>query len=125
MFPAESWAKPAQEDFQSMNSRQRLLAAFGDGIPDRTPVCLFISDSDLEALQLLDIELPPAEALFAESTETLVEALIAFHEMLGLDIMLRIGANVYEPIGVDGESEDWRHCWGNRFRFRSGYLGTT
>ena len=56
-------------DCRSMNSRQRLLAAFGEGIPDRTPVCLFISDADLEALELLDIELPSSEAPFTERME--------------------------------------------------------
>jgi hypothetical protein len=72
-------------------------------VPDRTPVTLFITDTDIE-------DGPPDCVLGQRSNDTIGE-LIRFHEMLGIDIMLRIGVNVFEPIAFDVNTDEWLNAW--------------
>jgi len=82
-----------------MTSRERLLSVFSGKAPDRTPVTLFITDTDIED--------GPPDCVIGQRTGDTIADLIRFHEILGIDIMLRISTGVFEPIGFDCDSEDW------------------
>ncbi|MHC4862447.1 MAG: uroporphyrinogen decarboxylase family protein [Planctomycetota bacterium] len=71
--------------------------------PDRTPVTMFITDSDIED--------GPPDCVLGQRGDDVIGELIRFHEMLGLDIMLRIGVNVFEPIAFDLNSDGWGNAW--------------
>lgn len=86
-----------------MTSRERLLDVFNGCPPDRTPITLFITDSDIE-------DGPPDCVLGRRGDDTIAD-LIRFHEILGLDIMLRIGINVFEPIAFDCNTDSWVNDW--------------
>jgi uroporphyrinogen-III decarboxylase len=86
-----------------MTSRERLLNVLNGRPPNRTPITLFITDSDIE-------DGPPDCVLGERSDDTIAE-LIRFHEILGLDIMLRIGINVFEPIAFDCNTDNWANAW--------------
>jgi hypothetical protein len=76
---------------------------FNINTPDRTPVTLFITDSDIED--------GPPDCVIGERTEDTIGDLIRFHEILGIDIMLRISVNVFEPIAFDCNTDDWVNAW--------------
>jgi len=86
-----------------MTSRERLLSVFSGKTPDRIPVTLFITDTDIED--------GPPDCVIGKRTGDVIGGLIRFHEILGIDIMLRISTNVVEPIGFDRDSEDWTNAW--------------
>jgi uroporphyrinogen decarboxylase len=86
-----------------MTSRERLLNVFNGNTPDRTPVTLFVTDSDIED--------GPPDCVIGERTEDTIGDLIRFHEILGIDIMLRIGVDVFEPIAFDCNTDDWVNAW--------------
>lgn len=86
-----------------MTSRERLMHVLNGEAPDRTPVTMFITDSDIED--------GPPDCVLAQRGDDVVGELIRFHEMLGLDIMLRIGVNVFEPIAFDLNSDGWVNAW--------------
>jgi len=86
-----------------MNSRQRLLNVFDRRKPDRTPVTLFVSDTDIED--------GPPNCVIGERTDDVIADLIRFHEVLGIDIMLRISVDVFEPIAFGLNSDDWQNSW--------------
>jgi len=90
-------------DISKMNSRERLLNVFNGDIPDRTPITLFITDSDIED--------GPPDCVIGKRTADTTGDLIRFHEILGIDIMLRIGVNVFEPIGFDRNTKNWSNAW--------------
>lgn len=86
-----------------MTSRERLLNAFNGDTPDRTPVTLFITDSDIED--------GPPDCVLGKRTNDTIGELIRFHEILGIDIMLRIGVNAFEPIAFDCHTNEWENTW--------------
>jgi len=86
-----------------MTSRERLLNTFNGKTPDRTAITLFVTDTDIE-------DGPPDCIIKKRSGDTIGD-LIRFHEILGIDIMLRISTNVFEPIGFDRDSGDWANVW--------------
>ena len=86
-----------------MDSRERLLCVLNSKRPDRTPVTIFISDSDIE-YGLVD-------SIILEKTEDTLGDLIRFHELLGIDIMLRLSTGIYEPIAFDIDTENWKNFW--------------
>jgi len=86
-----------------MTSRQRLLSVFNFASPDRVPVALFATDTDI-ADGLCD-------TVLGERTGDDLDDLIRFNRALGVDIMLRTSADVFEPIAFDLESDNWRHQW--------------
>jgi hypothetical protein len=86
-----------------MTSRERLLKIFNGDAPDRTPITLFITDTDIED--------GPPDCIIEKRTGDTIGDLIRFHEILGIDIMLRISTNVFEPIAFDGNSENWTNVW--------------
>lgn len=86
-----------------MTSRERLLNVFNGNTPDRTPITLFITDTDIED--------GPPDCVIGKRTDDTIGDLIRFHEILGLDIMLRISTNVFEPIAFDCDSKDWTNVW--------------
>jgi len=86
-----------------MNSRERLLSILNGNMPDRTPITLFITDTDIED--------GPPDCVIGERTEDTIGDLIRFHEILGIDIMLRISTNVFEPIAFDYNTKDWANIW--------------
>jgi hypothetical protein len=86
-----------------MTSRERLLNVLNGNTPDRTPITLFITDTDIE-------DGPPDCIIEKRSGDTIGD-LIRFHEILGIDIMLRISVDVFEPICFDRDSENWRNGW--------------
>jgi len=86
-----------------MDSRQRLLKTYNFEKPDRTPVTLFVSDTDIED--------GPPNCVIGDRTDDVVEDLIRFHEVLGIDIMLRISIDVFEPIAFDSNGENWVNSW--------------
>jgi hypothetical protein len=49
--------------------------------------------------------------VIGERTEDTIGDLIRFHEILGIDIMLRIGVDVFEPIAFDCNTDDWVNAW--------------
>ncbi len=86
-----------------MTSRERLLRVFNGQAPDRTPITLFITDSDIED--------GPPTCILGEISEDTIGELIRFHELLGIDIMLRVGVNVFEPIAFDCNAPEWHNVW--------------
>jgi len=86
-----------------MTSRERLLNTFNGKTPDRTPITLFVTDTDIED--------GPPDCVLGKRTDDTIGELIRFHEILGLDVMLRISTNVFEPIAFDRDSEAWTNVW--------------
>jgi hypothetical protein len=66
-----------------MTSRERLLNVLNGRTPDRTPVTLFVTDTDIED--------GPPDCIIGNRTGDTIGDLMRFHEVLGIDIMLRIG----------------------------------
>jgi hypothetical protein len=64
---------------------------------------MFITDSDIED--------GPPDCILGQRGQDTIGELIRFHEALGLDIMLRIGVNVFEPIAFDVNTDDWLNSW--------------
>jgi hypothetical protein len=44
-------------------------------------------------------------------TDDTIEDLIRFHKILGIDIMLRISVDVFEPIACDCDTDEWINAW--------------
>ena len=86
-----------------MTSRERLLNVFNGDLPDRTPITLFVTDTDIED--------GPPNCVLGQRTGDTVADLIRFHEILGIDIMLRISVAVFEPIAFDCSIGDWASTW--------------
>lgn len=86
-----------------MTSRERLLRVFGGEAPDRTPITLFVTDSDIED--------GPPDCVLGQRTKDGLNDLIRFHEILGIDIMLRVGVDVLEPIAFDRDTSEWENLW--------------
>jgi len=86
-----------------MTSRERLLRVLNGRPADRTPVTLFVTDTDIED--------GPPNCVLDRRTEDTVEDLIRFHEILGIDIMLRISVDVFEPIAFDCDNDNWINSW--------------
>ncbi len=86
-----------------MTSRERLLKVLTGQKPDRTPVTLFVTDTDIED--------GPPNCILEERTHDTIADLIRFHEILGLDIMLRISVDVFEPIAFNIDTDDWENSW--------------
>ncbi len=86
-----------------MTSRQRLLNVFNGKGADRTPVTLFITDTDIED--------GPPDCVLGHRTDDTIGELIRFHEILGIDIMLRISVDVFEPIAFNCNTDDWVSDW--------------
>ena len=86
-----------------MTSRERMLSVFNGRTPDRTPITLFVTDTDIED--------GPPDCIIEKRTGDTIADLIRFHEILGIDIALRISTNVFEPIGFDRDSDDWKNIW--------------
>jgi len=86
-----------------MNCRERLLAVYEGNEPDRTPITIFITDTDIE-------DGPPDCVLGKRSNDTIAE-LLRFHEILGIDIMLRVSAPVFEPIAFNVDTGNWKNNW--------------
>ena len=86
-----------------MTSRERLLNIFNGKRSDRTPITLFITDTDIED--------GPPDCIIEKRTDDTMGDLIRFHEILGIDIMLRISVDVFEPIAFDRDSGDWANVW--------------
>jgi hypothetical protein len=86
-----------------MTSRERLLRVFNGEIVDRTPVTLFVTDTDIQD--------GPPNCVLDRQTDDTIEDLIRFHEILGIDIMLRISVDVFEPIAFDCDTDDWINAW--------------
>ena len=86
-----------------MTSRERLLNTFNGKTPDGTPITLFVTDTDIED--------GPPDCIIEKRSEDTIGDLIRFHEILGIDIMLRISTNVFEPIAFDCDSDDWTNVW--------------
>jgi uroporphyrinogen-III decarboxylase len=86
-----------------MTSRERLLSVLNGGNPDRTPICMFISDTDIsDGL---------ADNIIKTRSNDRVNDLIRFHEVLGLDILLRISTDIYEPLAFNCQSSNWNNIW--------------
>ncbi len=86
-----------------MTCRERLTNVFTGRPTDRTPITVFITDSDIE-------DRAPDVILGERGADSLAE-LLRFHELLGLDVMLRIGTNVFEPIAFDVSTAEWQNTW--------------
>ncbi|MHC4705918.1 MAG: uroporphyrinogen decarboxylase family protein [Planctomycetota bacterium] len=86
-----------------MTSRERLLNVLDGRTPDRTPVTLFVTDTDIED--------GPPDCIIGNRTGDTIGDLMRFHEVLGIDIMLRISTEVYEPIAFDCDTESWKNVW--------------
>jgi len=86
-----------------MNSRQRLLKVFNFEKPDRTPITIFVTDTDIED--------GPPNCVLDTRSDDIIGDLIRFHEILGIDIMLRVSVDVFEPIAFDRDSDDWLNSW--------------
>jgi len=86
-----------------MTLRERLLNVLNGKKTDRIPVSIFISDSDIED--------GLADCILSEKSGDTISDLIRFNDILGLDAMLRIGINVYEPIGFDRNTDNWKNIW--------------
>ncbi|HUT30732.1 MAG TPA: uroporphyrinogen decarboxylase family protein [Sedimentisphaerales bacterium] len=86
-----------------MTSRERLLRVLNGEVPDRTPITLFVTDTDIED--------GPPNCVLDRRTHDTIEDLIRFHEILGIDIMLRISVDVFEPIAFDRDTDDWVNAW--------------
>ena len=59
-----------------MTSRERLLNIFNGKRSDRTPITLFITDTDIED--------GPPDCVLGKRTDDTIGELIRFHEILGL-----------------------------------------
>ncbi len=86
-----------------MTSRERLLSVFNGKMPDRTPITLFVTDTDIED--------GPPDCIIEKRTGDTIADLIRFHEILGIDIAMRISTDVFEPIAFDRDSDDWKNIW--------------
>ena len=86
-----------------MTSRERLLNTFNGNPPDRAPITLFITDTDIED--------GPPDCIIGKRTDDTIGDLIRFHEVLGIDIMLRISTNVFEPIAFNCDTDNWQNVW--------------
>jgi hypothetical protein len=86
-----------------MTSRERLLRVLNGEVPDRTPITLFVTDTDIED--------GPPNCVLDRRTDDTIEDLIRFHEILGIDIMLRISVDVFEPIAFDCDTDEWINAW--------------
>ncbi|MHC4238246.1 MAG: uroporphyrinogen decarboxylase family protein [Planctomycetota bacterium] len=86
-----------------LSSRERLLRVLDGKAPDRTPITLFVTDTDIED--------GPPNCVLDHRTEDTIEDLIRFHEILGIDIMLRISVDVFEPIAFDCDTNEWINAW--------------
>ena len=86
-----------------MNCRERLLAVYRGDKPDRTPVTMFITDTDIAD--------GPPDCILGQRSDDVIAELVRFHEILGLDIMLRVSTPVFEPIAFNIDTEDWRNLW--------------
>ncbi|MHC4755440.1 MAG: uroporphyrinogen decarboxylase family protein [Planctomycetota bacterium] len=86
-----------------MTSRERLWNVYNGKKPDRTPVTIFVTDTDI-------MDGPP-NCVFGQRSDDVIDDLIKFHETLEIDIMLRIGVDVYEPVAFDIDTEDWKNLW--------------
>jgi len=86
-----------------MNCRERLLNVLEGKKPDRTPVTLFITDTDIED--------GPPNCVIGGRSDDVIGDVIRFHEVLGIDIMLRIGIDVFEPVAFDIDTDDWTNSW--------------
>lgn len=70
---------------------------------DRVPVTIFVTDTDIED--------GPPNCVIGQRTDDLIGDLIRFHETLGIDIMLRISVDVFEPVAFDSDTENWKNSW--------------
>jgi uroporphyrinogen-III decarboxylase len=86
-----------------MNSRERLLRVLNGQKADRMPVTIFIGDTD--------IEYGLADGIIEKKTGDALRDVISFHDLLGIDIMLRLSTRIYEPIAFDIDSENWENIW--------------
>jgi len=86
-----------------MNSRERLDNVFNGKKADRTPVTIFVTDTDIED--------GPPNCVIGRRTDDEIGDLIKFHEVLGIDIMLRISVDVFEPVAFDCNTETWENIW--------------
>jgi len=86
-----------------MTSRERLLNVLSGSKPDRTPISIFVTDTDIED--------GPPNVVLDGRTDDVIDDLIAFHEVLGIDIILRISIPVFEPVGFDVNTDDWVNAW--------------
>ena len=86
-----------------MKSRERLLQVFNGVKPDRTPVTLFITDTDI-----ID---GIGDVVLKEYTGSTIDKLIKFHEILDIDIMLRVSTDIYEPLAFNLGNEQWKNIW--------------
>ncbi|MEN6383969.1 MAG: uroporphyrinogen decarboxylase family protein [Phycisphaerales bacterium] len=86
-----------------MKSRERLSRTFYGGKPDRTPITLFITDTDIvDGL---------GDFVLKEKDGDSLNDLIKFHEILNIDIMLRISTDIYEPLAFNLSNEQWKNIW--------------
>ena len=86
-----------------MTSRERLLNVFNGGNGDRTPITIFVSDTDVSD-GLVD-------NIIRTRSGDRISDLIKFHEILDIDIMLRVSTNIYEPLAFDCDGESWQNIW--------------
>jgi hypothetical protein len=91
------------EEDEKMTSCERLLKVFNGEMPDRIPITLFVTDTDIED--------GPPNCVLDHRTDDTIEDLIRFHEILGIDITLRISVDVFEPIAFDCDTDDWANAW--------------
>jgi len=87
----------------TMTSRERLLKIFNGETVDRPAISLFVTDTDIED--------GPPNCVIGNRTDDVIDDLIKFHEILSIDIMLRISIGVFEPIGFDLDAENWQNIW--------------
>ena len=76
-----------------MTSRQRLLSAFGEDLPDRVPVTLFILDSG----HFIHQAYPGVDP---EDFDTLQFKVIEIQRQFGVDVFVRLLHGIYDPIEV-------------------------
>jgi len=69
----------------------------------RPAISLFVTDTNIE-------DCPP-NCVIGNRTDDVIDDLIRFHEILSIDIMLRISIGVFEPIGFDLDAENWQNVW--------------
>jgi len=86
-----------------MNGRELLVNIFNGKKTERTPVTIFVTNTDIED--------GPPNCVIGERTDDVIGDLIRFHEVLGIDIMLRISVDVFEPIAFDCNTESWTNIW--------------
>jgi len=88
---------------KAMTSRERLSNVLNGSKADRTPVSIFVTDTDIED--------GPPNVVLDKRSDDVIDDLIAFHEVLGIDIILRISVPVFEPVGFDVNSDGWLNSW--------------